>query len=62
MGRTSHTVPNSVAEDEKDAYLENLNTIDAPVDKYRTLNEDGPLTGMEISWISKVVGDPQPYN
>lgn len=61
-GRTTHTVPNYIAEDEKDAYLDNLNTTDAPVDKYRTLNEDTPFQALEFSWISKLVGDPQPYN
>jgi len=61
-GRISHFVPSTVLEDEKDAYLENLNTADAQVDKYRGLNEDAPMTGMEFSWTTKVVGDPQPYN
>lgn len=35
---------------------------DAPVDRFRALNEDQPLEGLETAWLSKVVGDPQPYN
>jgi hypothetical protein len=56
-GRITHLVPDNIPEDDKDAYLENLNTIDAPVDRYRTLNEDAPWPGLEVGWITKVVGD-----
>jgi hypothetical protein len=30
---------------------------DAPVDRFRALNEDQPMDGMETAWLSKVVGD-----
>lgn len=33
------------------------------VDKYRAIQEDQPMTGMETPpWLSKLVGDTQPYN
>jgi hypothetical protein len=35
---------------------------DPTVERYRTLNEDTPITGLETSWLSKLVGDQQPYN
>lgn len=35
---------------------------DPMIDRYRTLNEDAPLLGLESAWLSKIVGDNQPYN
>ena len=50
-------------EEDKEAYLGTLTEQDPTVDRYRGLNEDAPqFVGMETAWISKVVGDSQPYN
>ena len=36
---------------------------DPQVDRYRGINEDTPVfAGMEAAWVSKIVGDSQPYN
>ena len=41
---------------------------DATVDRFRAINEDAAVTGLPagletgFSWVSKVVGDSQPYN
>lgn len=34
-----------------------LQETDAPVDRFRALNEDQPMVGLETAWLSKVVGD-----
>jgi hypothetical protein len=30
---------------------------DPVIDKYRAINEDTPMPGLETSWLSKLVGD-----
>lgn len=42
--------------------MNKLAETDPIIDRFRTLNEDAPILGLETSWQSKVVGDPQPYN
>jgi hypothetical protein len=49
--------PHITDEGEKDEYMAKLAETDAPVDRFRTLNEDQPMPGLEIAWTSKVVGD-----
>ena len=61
-GRCNHVVPESIAEDERDAYLEKLGEDDKTEERFRALNEHQPMPGMETAWISKVVGDAQQYN
>ena len=39
-GRCSHIVPDSVPEDERDGYLENLQEKDKEFERYRAINED----------------------
>jgi len=42
--------------------MTNLAEKDPIVDKYRALNEDAPYPSLEFAWLSKLSGDPQPYN
>ena len=44
-------------EEEKDEYMGKLQETDATVDRFRPLNEDTAMTGLETAWLSKVVGD-----
>ena len=43
--------------EEKDGYLAKKGEADPVIDRYRTLNEDAPVAGLEFAWLSKVVGD-----
>jgi radial spoke head protein 4/6 len=61
-GRVTHIAPPTMNEEEKEEYLGKLAETDAPVDRFRALNEDQPMPGLEFSWLSKVAGDIQPYN
>jgi hypothetical protein len=61
-GRVTHQEPLGIAEEEKEEFIAKLQESDPIVDKYRALNEDTPITGLEIAWLSKLVGDSQPYN
>jgi len=62
VGRVSHLAPEGKSEEERDEYLAVVAEKDPVVDRYRGLNEDGPMTGLETAWLTKVVGDSQPYN
>ena len=57
-GRTSHFVPSTVGEEEKDEYLEKLNTADPTVERFRGVNEDTPIAIHNTSWLTKLAGDP----
>jgi len=46
-----------MTEEEKEEYLGKVAESDPVVDRYRTLNEDQPMPGLETAWMSKVVGD-----
>lgn len=62
VGRVTHLAPASMSEEEKDEYLVKVGETDPPVERFRALNEDAPMPGLETAWLSKVVGDVQPYN
>lgn len=51
-----------MTEEEKDEFLAKLTDTDPVVDRFRALNEDAPMVGLETAWLSKVSGDIQPYN
>lgn len=51
-----------MTEEEKEELMGKLAETDAPVDRFRTLNEDLPMIGLETAWLSKIAGDIQPYN
>mmetsp|Transcript_63694 Transcript_63694/g.73021 ORF Transcript_63694/g.73021 Transcript_63694/m.73021 type:complete len:468 (+) Transcript_63694:57-1460(+) len=61
-GRTSHLAPEGIPEDEAEdamaAILENDPVVE---ERTRTADQDTPLEGLEIAYISKLVGDPQQY-
>jgi len=61
-GRVTHIAPTELSEEEREEYLGKLADKDPTVDRFRGINEDAPIEGMETAWISKLIGDPQPYN
>lgn len=61
-GRVTHIAPPELGEEEREEYLGKVSEKDPLVDRFRTINEDAPFEGLEFAWISKLVGDPQPYN
>ncbi len=61
-GRLTHPVATHLPEEERDEYMEKLNTEDPSVDRFRALNEDAPIPGLEVAWLTKLAGDTQPYN
>ena len=62
-GRINHLPPQNLTEEEKDELMAKLAETDAaPEDRFRGLNEDVPMPGLETAWLTKVVGDIQPYN
>jgi len=63
VGRTSHAAPEGLDDEAKEAYLaEKEASGDVQVERFRTLNEQTPMPGMETCWLSKIVGDSQQYN
>jgi hypothetical protein len=58
-GRTTHTAPAGMAEEEKEEYLAKQAEDDKTEERFRGINEHTPMLGMEISWLSKVTGDTQ---
>lgn len=60
-GRVSHFAPPDIGEEEKEEYLGKLTEKDPTVDRFRAIAEDAPIEGYKSAWISKVVGDPQPF-
>ncbi len=61
-GRITHLPDVKMSDDEKEEYLAKLLESDPILDRFRSLNEDAPIAGLETAWLSKVVGDIQPYN
>lgn len=57
-GRISHTEPIGLSEEEKDEYMAKLGENDPVGERYKAINEDKPIDGMETAWLSKIVGDP----
>ena len=51
-----------MSEEEKDEKMAKLAEEDPVLERYKALNEDVPMTGLEFAWLSKIVGDIQPYN
>lgn len=58
-GRCSHIAPVGMGEEEKEEYLGKLAEEDKVEERYRALNEDTPIPGLETAWISKLCGDTQ---
>ena len=49
-GRVTHAEPEGMPEEEKDEYMAKLAETDPIVDRFRALNEDAPILGLETSW------------
>jgi hypothetical protein len=49
-------------DEEKDEIMGKLAETDPVLERYKALNEDTPMPGLETAWLSKLVGDTQPYN
>lgn len=58
-GRCSHIAPVGMGEEEREEYLGKLAEEDKVEERYRALNEDTPIPGLETAWISKLCGDTQ---
>jgi hypothetical protein len=63
-GRCSHLAPGHMSEEERDEYLASQAEKDPVVERYMAINEDKPWRQLEppTAWVSRVVGDMQPYN
>ena len=61
-GRITHLAPEGVPEDEVETKMAEIEEADPTVERFLGINEDAPYTGLEFSWLSKIVGDAQPYN
>lgn len=46
-----------LSDEEKDELLAKLADSDPVAERYKALNEDVPMPGLETAWLSKVVGD-----
>jgi len=62
VGRTSHLEPEGMTEDEAAEAKAALEESDKTEERFRALNEDNPMPGLETAWLSRVVGDTQQYN
>jgi len=58
-GRCSHMAPAGMGEEEKEEWMAKMGEEDKQEERFRALQEDQPITGLETSWISKVCGDTQ---
>ncbi len=46
----------------KDEYMAKLAEDDPDLGRFKALNEDVPMAGLETAWVSKLLGDNQTYN
>jgi hypothetical protein len=62
-GRCSHIAPLGMDEEAKEEYMAKLEEEDKKEERFRALNEDTPYpsNGLEVAWLSKIVGDSQEY-
>ena len=57
-GRCSHIPPVGMPEGEHEEYLAKMAEEDKAEERFRAIQEDTPIPGLEAAWISKVCGDP----
>ena len=62
VGRTTHIASQGKSAEEAEEELNKLAEEDKSEERFRGINEHAPIAGMEIAWISKIVGDTQQYN
>ena len=58
-GRCSHIAPEGLSEEQKEEYMASIAEKDKVEERYRALQEDTPVDGLEFAWLSKVCGDTQ---
>ncbi len=60
--RVSHYEPTDMDDEAKEEYMTKLNDTDPVAERFKALNEDVPVKGLEMAWTSKLAGDAQTYN
>lgn len=58
-GRCSHKAPTGLDEEASAAWAEKMAEEDKTEERFKALNEDVPIKGLETAWIVKVCGDNQ---
>lgn len=58
-GRCTHVPPKGVSDEERDEILAKLAEEDKVEERFKALQEDVPVKGLETAWLSKVSGDTQ---
>lgn len=58
-GRCSHIAPEGMGEEEREEYMAKIGEEDKVEERYRMIQEDTPISGLEVAWLSKVCGDTQ---
>lgn len=68
-GNTKHIAPAGLNAEDSEAWLAEANEKEAPVERFRILQEHTPMPGPvkegqepQPAWIARVVGDQQQYN
>lgn len=62
-GRLTHSVPPGYEElpDEEKEKFDKIKEKDPEGERFKSASEDTPVEGYKSAWLSKVVGDPQPF-
>jgi hypothetical protein len=58
-GRCAHMAPIGMPEGEQEEYLAKMAEEDKVEERFRAIQEDNPMPGLEFAWTSKVCGDVQ---
>jgi hypothetical protein len=61
-GRTAHVAPDHLGEEDKEAFLAEMSEKEPATERFRALQEQTPMPGLEFAWVKKIVGDQQSYN
>jgi len=51
--------PEGMTDEDKEAWVAEMNEKDPAVERFRALQEHGAMPGLEFSWVKKIVGDTQ---
>ena len=62
VGRCTHTDPIGLDDEAKDEFMAKLAEEDKTEERFKAINEDITVPGLEAAWQSKVCGDQQQYN
>ena len=61
-GRCTHSEPVGMDDEAKEEYMNKLAEEDKTEERFKPVNEDIPVPGVDSAWQSKVCGDNQQYN